>query len=63
VGRICRHSKLFLGENASDAESTICRDKGTENILRVLGHANITTAQRDLHLDENELADVQDLVE
>jgi hypothetical protein len=30
---------------------------------RLLGHANITTIQRYVHLDDRELADAQDLVE
>jgi site-specific recombinase XerD len=29
----------------------------------VLGHANLSTTQRYMHLDERELADAQDLVE
>src|ERR1051326_3546536 len=41
----------------------ICREKGIEYARRLLGHANISTTQRYMHLDERELADAQDLVE
>jgi site-specific recombinase XerC len=37
--------------------STATRTQG------VLGHANISTTQRYLHLDDRELAEAQDLVE
>ena len=41
----------------------ICREKGLEFARRLLGHANISTTQRYVHLDDRELADAQDLVE
>jgi len=41
----------------------ICREKGIECARRLLGHANISTTQRYVHLDDRELADAQDLVE
>jgi site-specific recombinase XerC len=41
----------------------ICREKGIEYARRLLGHANISTTQRYMHLGERELADAQDLVE
>ena len=44
-------------------KSKICREKGIEYARRLLGHANISTTQRYMHLDDTELADVQDLIE
>jgi integrase len=41
----------------------ICREKGIEYARRLLGHSNISTTQRYMHLDDRELADAQDLVE
>ena len=41
----------------------LCREKGIEFARRLLGHANISTTQRYMHLDDRELADAQDLVE
>ena len=41
----------------------ICREKGIEYARRLLGHSNISTTQRYMHLDDAELADVQDLVD
>ena len=38
-------------------------EKGIEYARRLLGHANISTTQRYMHLDDRELADAQDLVE
>jgi integrase len=43
--------------------TTICREKGIEFARRLLGHANISTTRRYMHLDDRELADAQDLVE
>ena len=41
----------------------VCREKGIEFARRLLGHSNISTTQRYMHLDDRELADAQDLVE
>ena len=41
----------------------ICREKGIEYARRLLGHTNISTTQRYMHLEERELADAQDLTE
>jgi site-specific recombinase XerC len=41
----------------------IWREKGIEFVRRLLGHASISTTQRYMHLDNQELADAQDLVE
>ena len=41
----------------------IWREKGIEYARRLLGHANISTTQLYMHLDDRELADAQDLVE
>src|SRR5262245_42218581 len=41
----------------------VCRQKGIEFARRMLGHANISTTQRYMYLDDRELADAQDLVE
>jgi integrase len=39
------------------------RGKGIEYARRLLGHSDISTTQRYMHLDERELAEAQDLVE
>jgi site-specific recombinase XerD len=41
----------------------ICREKGIEFARRVLGHVNISTTQRYMHLDPRKLAEAQDLLE
>jgi site-specific recombinase XerC len=46
-----------------ECETRVCRQKGIEFARRLLGHANISTTQRYMHLDDQELADAQDLVE
>jgi integrase len=51
---------LYLARH--ECGTKICREKGIEYARRLLGHANITTTQRYMHLDESELADAQDLV-
>jgi integrase len=52
---------LYLARH--ECGTTICREKGIEFARRLLGHANISTTQRYMHLDDRELADAQDLVE
>ncbi len=52
---------LYLARH--ECGTKICREKGIEYARRLLGHTNISTTQRYLHLDDNELADAQDLVE
>jgi len=41
----------------------ICREQGTEYARRLPGHANISTTQRYIHLDDRQLAEAQDRVE
>ena len=52
---------LYLARH--ECGTKICREKGIEYARRLLGHTNISTTQRYLHLDEQELADAQDLIE
>jgi integrase len=52
---------LYLARH--ECGTKICREKGIEFARRLLGHANISTTQRYMHLDERELADAQDLVD
>jgi integrase len=52
---------LYLARH--ECGTQICRQKGIEFARRLLGHANISTTQRYMHLDDRELADAQDLVE
>ena len=52
---------LYLARH--ECGTKICREKGIEYARRLLGHTNITTTQRYMHLDERELADAQDLIE
>jgi site-specific recombinase XerD len=52
---------LYLARH--ECGTKICREKGIEYARRLLGHANISTTQRYMHLDEHELAEAQDLVE
>jgi integrase len=52
---------LYLARH--ECGTKICREKGIEYARRLLGHANIATTQRYMHLDDRELADAQDLVE
>jgi integrase len=51
---------LYLARH--ECGTKICREKGIEYARRLLGHTNITTTQRYMHLDEKELADAQDLI-
>jgi hypothetical protein len=57
-------SRIVRFANATyNCGTKICREKGIEYARRLLGHANISTTQRYMHLDERELAEAQDLVE
>ncbi len=51
---------LYLARH--ECGTKICREKGIEYARRLLGHANISTTQRYMHLDDSELAEAQDLV-
>jgi integrase len=51
---------LYLARH--ECGTKICREKGIEYARRLLGHTNISTTQRYMHLDDRELADAQDLV-
>ena len=51
---------LYLARH--ECGTKIYREKGIEYASRLLGHANIATTQRYMHLNDRELADVQDLV-
>jgi integrase len=52
---------LYLARH--ECGTKVCRAKGIEYARRLLGHANISTTQRYMHLDDRELAEAQDLVE
>jgi site-specific recombinase XerD len=52
---------LYLARH--ECGTTICREKGIEYARRLLGHSNISTTQRYMHLDDRELADAQDLID
>ena len=52
---------LYLARH--ECGTKICREKGIEYARRLLGHTNISTTQRYMHLDDDELADAQDLVD
>ena len=52
---------LYLARH--ECGTKICREKGIEYARRLLGHANISTTQRYMHLDDRELAEAQDLVQ
>ena len=52
---------LYLARH--ECGTKVCRQKGIEFARRLLGHANISTTQRYMRLDDQELADAQDLVE
>jgi len=52
---------LYLARH--ECGTKICREKGIEYARRLLGHTDISTTQRYMHLDDNELADAQDLVD
>ena len=61
LGRSAEGLVLYPARDACGTK--ICREKGIEYTRRLLGHANISTTQRYMHLDDRELADAQDLVE
>jgi site-specific recombinase XerC len=52
---------LYLARH--ECGTQVCRAKGIEYARRLLGHTNISTTQRYMHLDDQELADAQDLVD
>jgi integrase len=52
---------LYLARH--ECGTKICREKGIEYARRLLGHANISTTQRYMHLDDRELAEAQDLID
>jgi len=52
---------LYLARR--ECGTIICREKVIEYCRRLLGHTNISTTQRYMHLDDRELADAQDLVD
>ncbi len=45
------------------AAAGVFEKSGSRHGRRLLGHANISTTQRYLHLDDRELAEAQDLAE
>ena len=52
---------LYLARH--ECGTKICREKGIEYARRLLGHSDISTTQRYVHLDDGELADAQDLID
>jgi integrase len=52
---------LYLARH--ECGTKICKARGIEYARRLLGHTNISTTQRYMHLDEKDLAEAQDLVE
>jgi site-specific recombinase XerD len=54
---------LVLYLTRHECGTKICREKGIEYARRLLGHTNISTTQRYMHLDDRELAEAQDLIE
>lgn len=52
---------LYLARH--ECGTKICREKGIEYARRLLGHTDISTTRRHMHLDEDELANAQDLVD
>ena len=61
LAELPRDLVLYLARH--ECGTKVCRQKGIEYARRLLGHTNISTTQRYMHLDEHELADAQDLVE
>ncbi len=60
-GGLPRDLVLYLARHGCGTK--VCRAKGIEYARRLLGHAHISTTQRSMHLDDQELAVAQDLVE
>jgi integrase len=58
---LSRDLVLYLARH--EYGTKICREKGIEYARRLLGHTNISTTQRYMHLDDRELAEAQDLIE
>ena len=52
---------LYLARH--ECGTKICREKGIEYVRRLLGHSSISAAQRYMDLNDQELADAQDLIE
>jgi site-specific recombinase XerD len=52
---------LYLARH--ECGTKICREEGIEYARRLLGHTNISTTQRYMHLDDSELADALDLID
>lgn len=52
---------LYLARHECGTKT--CREKGIEYARHLLGHSNISTTQRYMHLDDRELAEAQDLIE
>lgn len=52
---------LYLARH--ECGTKICREKGIEYARRLLGHSDISTTQRYMHVDDKELADAQDLID
>lgn len=58
---LSRDLVLYLARH--ECGTKVCRQKGIEYARRLLGHSNIATTQRYMHLDEKDLAEAQDLVD
>ena len=61
VAGLPRDLVLYLARHECGMQ--VCREKGIEYARRLLGHANISTSQRSMHLDDRQLAEAQELVE
>jgi site-specific recombinase XerC len=61
IAGLTRDLVLHLARH--ECGTTICRERGIEFARRLLGHSNISTTQRYMHLDDPGFADAQDLVE